>query len=100
MVGCAAITPVMFVVGYHMGVDTGLLQSLKRREIEGLYRTPAAMKEIVTASVEFTPGRHTRHAANVEIIKLYRFVCQPGKVRGDGIAPIGGEMVTRQRIKH
>jgi hypothetical protein len=51
--------------------------------------------------MQFSARGHTRHAANIAVIKRYRSLGEPLKIWGmNPIATIGGQHVAIERIEH
>ena len=57
-----------------------LFQDFRHGIIIWLNRPPASMQEVIPSCVDFTPCRHTGHAAYIAVIKRHRLFAQPLKI--------------------
>ena len=101
VVGGAAILPVVIVVGDQCRVDAVFLQNREGGVVEGFERPPGPMQEIVPSRMQFAPGRHAGHGADVVVVEGDRAFAQAHEVRRQGpVAAVVRQHVPVQGIVH
>ena len=80
IVGSASL-PVMPVVADQMGVHTVFLQQFRHGVVIRIQRPPAPVQEVAPPCMDFSSRRHTRHAADIGLVKGYHPFLQALKIR-------------------
>ena len=82
MISRAPVREIVMMVGDDMCRCPVLLEKFRKRVIEGLERSPAAVKEMRTTCMEVSPRRHARQAADIMVVKGNRAIGEALEVRG------------------
>ena len=81
MVGASAIFPVMLMIADQMGINPVLFQYFRHGVVKRLQGPPAAVQEIITPRMQFSPCRHTRHAPRITVLELNASLRKPAEIR-------------------
>ena len=81
MVGASAVFPVMLMIADQMGINPVLFQYFRHGVVKRLQGPPAAVQEIITPRMQFSPCRHTRHAPRITVLELNASLRKPAEIR-------------------
>ena len=81
MVGASAVFPIMLMIADQMGINSVLFQYFRHGVVKRLQGPPAAVQEIITPRMQFSPCRHTRHAPRITVLELNASLRKPAEIR-------------------